>query len=74
MNIADDLTELDEINILRPLMPVDQGEKFIQALKTAGAYFKQSVVEYIINRPRQTSIHAQNQQLPKNQPSDQTHN
>jgi len=50
MNTEQDLTELDEIFVLKSLMPAEQADKFILALKTAGAYFKQSVVEDAIKR------------------------
>ena len=50
MNTEKDLTALDDIFVLKTLMPAEQAEKFIQALKTAGAYFKQTVVEDTIKR------------------------
>ncbi len=50
MNAEKDLTALDEIFVLRNLMPATQANKFLQALKTAGAYFKQTVVEDAIKR------------------------
>ena len=50
MNTEKDLTALDGIFVLKTLMPAEQADKFIQALKTAGAYFKQTVVEDTIKR------------------------
>jgi len=50
MNTEQDLTELDEIFVLKSLMPVDQASKFVQAIKTAGAYFRKTVVEDAIKR------------------------
>ena len=50
MNTENDLTALDEIFVLKTLMPAEQADKFILALKTAGAYFKQSVIEDTIKR------------------------
>ena len=50
MNTEQDLTELDEIFVLKNLMPVDQAGKFAQVMKTAGAYFRQTVVEDVIKR------------------------
>lgn len=50
MNTEKDLTALDDIFVLKTLMPAEQADKFIQALKTAGAYFKQTVVEDTIKR------------------------
>ena len=50
MNTEQNLTELDEIFVLKNLMPVDQAGKFAQIMKTAGAYFRQTVVEDVIKR------------------------
>ncbi len=50
MNTEQDLTELDEIFVLKKLMPVDQANKFVQTMKTAGAYFRKTVVEDVIKR------------------------
>ena len=50
MNNEKDLTPLDEIFVLKNLMPVDQAGKFAQIMKTAGAYFRQTVVEDVIKR------------------------
>jgi len=50
VNTEQDLTELDEIFVLKKLMPVDQADKFAQVMKTAGAYFRQTVVEDVIKR------------------------
>ena len=50
MNTEQDLTELDEIFVLKSLMPVDQASNFVQAIKTAGAYFRKTVVEDAIKR------------------------
>jgi len=50
LNNENDTPSLDEIFVLKTLMPAEQADKFILALKTAGAYFKQSVIEDTIKR------------------------